>query len=348
MRIRSVSARFPERRVSNAEIVEQLALQSCKSHRGPLDPTLDLASRLLKFSGIEQRRWLSAGEPFFPLVREAVAEALGRAGLDLQDIDLLIHAGVDRKVLEPGLSFMIAKALGMKTAQCFDILEACNSWVRAMDLAKAYLLGGNYRRIMIVTSEFTVHEGEWGQKSFELTSARDLEWSFASLTLGEGATATILDAVDEGDWQVDLRSLPEYADLCLCPLPYQNEESYLMEGIDFRAKGGGVFVSYASRLQEIGIPVMAEMFAAHREALQRAKIIFPHAHSKKCWIEVAKRAGFDVPYYFIYPEYGNLISSSIPAAMALAEAEGKLRKGDPFGVAVAAAGMTFGIGHANF
>jgi 3-oxoacyl-[acyl-carrier-protein] synthase III len=278
----------------------------------------------------------------------ATTEALVKAGMDLQEIDLLIHAGVDRKVLEPGLSYLIAKALGMKSVQCFDILEACSSWVRAMDLAQAYLHTGKYRRVMIVTSEFAVHEGEWGQKSFQLTTARDLEWAFASLTLGEAATATIVDAGLAGGWQVDLKSLPEYADLCLCPLPFTNDESYLLDGVDFRAKGGGVFVSYASKLQEVGVPIMAEMFALHREALSRSKVVFPHAHSKKCWIEVSKRAGFEVPYFFIYPDYGNLVSSSIPAAIALAEAGGKISKGDFFAIAIAAAGMTFGIGHAVF
>src|SRR5690606_14008827 len=111
--------------------------------------------------------------------------ALAESGLSLGDIDLLIHASVDRRVVEPGQSFLIARALGARSLQCFDVLEACNSWVRAAHLAHGLLGTGEYEHVLIVTSEFSVHEGEWLFRNFAIESDEDLHWAFPAFTVGE-------------------------------------------------------------------------------------------------------------------------------------------------------------------
>ena len=71
-------------------------------------------------------------EPHFAHTDQVINEALRRANMSRDDIDLLIYTGLDKRVAEPGQSFFIAKAMGMLRAQCFDITEGCGSWTRAL------------------------------------------------------------------------------------------------------------------------------------------------------------------------------------------------------------------------
>ena len=45
---------------------------------------------------------------------------------------------------------------------------------------------------------------------------------------------------------------------------------------------------------------------------------------------------------------GNLVSASMPAAMVLAEADGRLRRGDRVALVPASAGMVFGVGQFTY
>jgi 3-oxoacyl-[acyl-carrier-protein] synthase III len=71
------------------------------------------------------------------------------------------------------------------------------------------------------------------------------------------------------------------------------------------------------------------------------RVIFPHTSSSKSWDEAAKPLGVEHLLYHVYPKYGNLVSASVPAAMALALAEGRFSRGDRIVGWVGSAGMSF-------
>src|SRR5258708_27849867 len=75
--------------------------------------------------------------------------------------------------------------------------------------------------------------------------------------------------------------------------------------------------------------------------MQEVRAIFPHGSSKKTWDEGAKSLGVDHLLYHIYPRYGNVVSASVPAGMALAIAEGQIKRGDGIVGWVGSSGMSF-------
>ena len=256
------------------------------------------------------------------------------------DVDALIFASIDRRVLEPGESFFIAKALGMRATQCFDILEACNGWSRAAQVADALIRARQLRSVLIVTAEFTAHEGEWITSSYGLKSSADLEWAFPSYTLGESASATLLTADDANPWHFDFRSRPECADVCMIPLDDYSDAMVRMGPTTKAGLGGRRFVSYGRRLHQAGFAIGLELLGNYRQLKDDVKIVIPHSHSRKAWIDAAHMLDLDVPFYFVYPTYGNLMTGSVPCALSLAIDEGRVERGDTVFALVPAAGMS--------
>lgn len=344
MKIRGVAAAFPERVVSNDEILSIIEAHSRDAFVGDLRQALGATKFFLEHTGARNRRWIAPGEVVFSYTERAIVEALDAAGIDRQDVDLLIHCGVDRRVVEPGQSFFIAKAMGMKHVQCFDVLEACASWMRGMHLARSLLRSGGYRHILVVTSEFAAHEGEWAYKNFCLERIADLEWAFPSYTIGESATATVVTVAEQYEgWYFDFVGRPQHAELCMCPMDDYADEVAIMNGASLRGKGGRRFISYGKQMRDVGIGEMYDLLSRAKGRIERCDIVFPHTQQQRSWSDDSRHSGLEIPFYFVYPEYGNLVSSSIPGAMALAEREGQLIRGAQVGVLMAAAGLSLSL-----
>ena len=86
----------------------------------------------------------------------------------------------------------------MRTTNCFDITDACMSWVRAIHIAHLMLRAGTFRNVMVINGEF--HLGIHDKWTIETLDS--LSYSFPMFTIGEAATATIL-LPDEQEWQFD-------------------------------------------------------------------------------------------------------------------------------------------------
>ena len=77
-------------------------------------------------------------------------------------------------------------------------------------------------------------------------------------------------------------------------------------------------------------------------------MIFPHASSKQAWAQGADTCGVEDKLFYVYPEYGNLVSASVPAGIALASEQGKIQRGDPIVIWVGSAGMSFAVAGFTF
>jgi acyl-CoA:acyl-CoA alkyltransferase len=340
-KIKACKVVFPDRLVGNAEVLDIVRGVNVSLEPPQLDRVLTKVAKFFEYSGIQSRRWLSALDSSLPLIVRAVESALRHADVPKDEVGMIIFAGIDRKLIEPGFSFYLGKKLGLANVQCFDVLEACNGWVRAVDIASNYFRGGYKRKILIVTAEFLCHEGELVHKSFQIDQPEDLAWSMASMTLGESATATLLEADPDGVWEGEIVAVPEYSDLCYSFLDAESLNLYRFE--NGPADVSGKFVSYAQNMNQVGFPIMCELMAKHKDRLLQAQLCLPHSHSVRCWEKIARTLEVRLPFYFLFPQYGNLATSSLPAALALAHEERAIKRGDRFSITTAAAGMSFAV-----
>ena len=153
------------------------------------------------------------GERACDLILGAIDAALAKADLAPGDIDLVIYCGVGRGFIEPANAYFYAKARGMRRASCFDVTDACMSWIRALQIAYLTIRSGACRTAIVINGEF--HLGM--HDHWEIRSLSALKYCFPMYTIGEAATATVLVA-DEEEWKFDYSIRSDLADLCTIPL----------------------------------------------------------------------------------------------------------------------------------
>lgn len=341
MKIEAIDAVFPSRRVSNGEVLDLIRHHSHGHFQGDLDETLQRIERGLAHSGAAERRWAADGERPIDFITRAVHGALRKAQVTPDEVDLLIYVGVGKGFMEPGQSYLVAHALGWTRTECFDILDACMSYTRALQMAESLLSLGRYRRVLVVNGELLagVAGGPVFPANFRLTSAAQLKSTFPSFTIGCAATATLLVADPERRWRWRFASRPLLADLCT--IPSAGWADYAAASPRTGANGIYRFTSFGKELHEAAREPLLQLFHEVVEDPAAVKLIFSHASSLREWEGFAEAVGMRDRLCCVYRDYGNLVSASVPAALALAIEGGRVQRGDSLLGWVGSAGMSF-------
>ena len=337
MRILSIQHALPSLKVSNEELVQ--IVMNREENKIPAAERRALRERIfehLHYCGAHTRFLRSKSEKSVDLGIQAGESALVSAGLAPDDVGLLIYVGVGRGVIEPATANIFQDAIGLKKATCFDVLDACASWIRALDLARRFLDNHRYRYIMLLNSEFNFHE----YLRADFRSISDLEFLGAGLTIGEAATATVIGYDhNEDNYYSSFRTQGTLHRLCQIPLRHQ---------IQYQIKSSGPqhppnkFYAYSTRLHKAAISMMVKHYWDESAISEiEPDIIFGHSTSVPAARSVLNHLRLDPSRYVdIFPGYGNTVSASVPLAMLLAEKQGRLKRGQTVFIAVTSAGVT--------
>lgn len=138
--ILSTGSYVPERIVTNAEVDQILG-----------EPT---SKWLVQNVGIHERRWMTPDQTTSDLVAEASRKAIDRAGINPEDLDLIIVSTDTPDYLSPGTSVVVQNKLGAANAGCYDINSACAGWVTALDQGARYLVTEPTAKFILVTGGY--------------------------------------------------------------------------------------------------------------------------------------------------------------------------------------------------
>jgi 3-oxoacyl-[acyl-carrier-protein] synthase III len=350
MRFLAIEHELPTRIVTNEEVVAGVR-EASAAHLPPADlDTLDrMLAVLFASTGTTVRHHRAEGETALELALRACRRALDAAGLDRDDVDLVLYVGIGRGFLEPATGTVFQDLLGLRRATTFDVLDACASWLRALQLAKLYLDAGVHRNILIVNAEFEGREAH----RLELRSLAEFEHWHPSVTIGEAATATVVTADRDGDPPDDLtfdfRTWGEGRTLCFIPLP--NVDEYFGAPID---AGYGIqplqFVSFGMRLMQVGATKLVEHYRDRPEFKDfDAEVVFGHSASDGMTRYIARETAVDLDRVRLcHGLFANTVSASIPLAMSHALRDGGLRDGTRVLLMMASAGITTGLASLTF
>ena len=193
VRIAAFGHALPEERVTSEALEERLA---------PLYDRLRLrVGRLELMSGIRERRFWPRGTRPSEAAARAGAAALERSGVARERIGCVVHASVCRDFLEPATANVVHDRLGLPSdCTVFDLSNAC------LGVANAMVLVGNLIESGTIDAGLVV-AGEDGRPLVEQTidvllrdpeTDRDtLKAAFASLTIGSGAAAVVLERASD-------------------------------------------------------------------------------------------------------------------------------------------------------
>ena len=149
--ILSTGRYVPERVVTNAELERRLG--------EPVD------AWLREHVGIEERHVMADDEATSDLAVAAARQALARAGLTPEALDLIIVATDTPDYLSPATSAVVQAKLGARRAGVFDLNSACAGWVTALDVAsKSIAADPAYRHVLVVGAYAMSRFLDWKDK----------------------------------------------------------------------------------------------------------------------------------------------------------------------------------------
>jgi 3-oxoacyl-[acyl-carrier-protein] synthase III len=339
MKIDSIGVRIPSRKITNDDILKMLAEYSPDAPALLVKTYQRIVRGLFSAAGsqVRQVRDEAKGEKASQFIFGAITDALEKANMKATDIDLLIYCGVGKGFLEPANAYFYAQKLGM-TASCFDIVDACMSWIRALEISYEFFKSGRYKHIMIANGEFNIYHGF--PDNFKIKDLRQVEYTFPTYTIGEAASATILSASD-AEWKFVYKSIPALADLCTIPL--DGYDNFVEPSKRLGRNGLYNFVSYGRELFDAARKYLAPLVKELVQDLNDPDIYFPHAASDAAYLAASKDHSLPTEKMFaeVFPAYGNIVSASIPVGMDMALKSGRLQRGSKVVFCPASAGMVY-------
>ena len=163
-----------------------------------------LPEDILEGIQVEQRHWmvdLETGEHRInnsEMATKAAQDALAKAGLAAEDVDLLVVSTASPDYLLPPLVTFVQEGLGLERCATMEIRSGCAGYVEALDVARLYLERGDYETAVVIGSEaispllVPVFLG----KDPDQIRMRD---RMNPYNFGDGAGALVLRGGDEGE-----------------------------------------------------------------------------------------------------------------------------------------------------
>ncbi|MCG3401614.1 ketoacyl-ACP synthase III [Staphylococcus massiliensis] len=138
-----------------------------------------------KMTGIKERRWAREDEDTSDLAYEASKKAIEDAGLEPEDIDMVIVGTATGDYPFPSVANILQKRLGLRKVASMDQLAACSGFMYSMITAKHFIESGDYTNVLVVGAE----------KLSKITDKNDRS---TAILFGDGAGAAVLGPVSEG------------------------------------------------------------------------------------------------------------------------------------------------------
>lgn len=280
-------------------------------------------------TGIRQRHIAADDETTASLGEAAARAALDSAGLTPADIDVIVLATSTPNNTFPATAVDVQNRLGMHHGFAFDMQAVCSGFVYAVTTADLYIRGGLAKRVLVIGAE---------------TFSRILDWSDRStcVLFGDGAGALVLEAdegtggiADRGVLAMSLRSDGVHKD----KLFVDGGPSTTGTVGHLRMEGREVFKHAVGMITD----VIEATFSQAGITAADLDWFVPHQANKRIIDASAKKLGIAEQKVVVTVDlHGNTSAASVPLALSVAVADGRIKKGDLVLLEAMGGGFTWG------
>ncbi len=287
---------------------------------------------ILKRAGIRERRISDENTFTSDLAICAAKAALKDAGMDAEELDLILVASVTPDMYTPSVACLVQKGLGATNAVAFDINAACTGFVFAMVTADMYIKAGMFQKVLVIGADALSKVTEYKDRK-------------TCVLFGDGAGAAILQATEEKTGILASKMGSDGASgNCLtlpgirCDAedterrPFGNTRTIWMDG-------SAVF-KFAVRVMALSANEVVEQAG---KTMDDVCLLVPHQANMRIIDAAAKRLGMGDDRVFVnVDKYGNMSSACIPIALCEAVEEGRAKQGDLIVLVGMGGGLTWG------
>ena len=299
-RITGTGSYLPPRRLSNADLVAELAAKGVESSD----------DWIVERTGIRARHFADAGVFSSDLALQACRKALEAAGRSASDVDLIIVATSTPDMVFPSTACILQSKLGAPGGAAFDVQAVCSGFIYALTVADAMIRTGAARCALVVGAEI-------------FSRILDFQDRTTCVLFGDGAGAVVLEASETpGILATDIHADGRHVDL-LCVPGHVNGGVVSGKPL-LHMDGQAVFKLAVGVLEECARTVLVK--AGKTEA--DIDWLVPHQANIRIMQSTARKLKLPIDKVVVsVDQHGNTSAASIPLALDGAVRSGQIQPG---------------------
>jgi 3-oxoacyl-[acyl-carrier-protein] synthase-3 len=321
MKISGVGMCVPDRVVTNAE----------------LEPMMDTSDEWIRQrTGIEERRWVADPEvQLSDLAVTASEAAFAEAGIQAEDIDMILFATLSPEIAFPGTGMFLQAKLGLTNTPALDVRNQCSGFMYGLAVANGMIASGMYKRILLVG-------GEIQSRGILKTP----EGRGTSVIFADGAGAVVLEATDGDEGLIDiyLGADGRFAEELSAPGFGSRWEGFITEeqvkANTYRPHMDGrkVFKHAVTKM-----PKAVKLICERNEiAVTDIDLLIPHQANLRINEAVGQSLGIADKCFNNIQKYGNTTAATLPIALREALDQERIGPGKLLGLVAFGSGFCWG------
>jgi len=328
-RIVGTGSALPERRLTNQDLVDQLATRGLESSD----------EWIVERTGIRARHFVDDGVNASDLAVRACQSALAAAGVPLADIGLVVVATSTPDMVFPSTATIVQRKLneaaqavglaGCAGSPAFDVQAVCGGFIYALTVADSLLRTGTARKALVVGAEV-------------FSRILDFNDRTTCVLFGDGAGAVVLEACDHDGTGAGLLATDIHADgkhthiLCV---PGTVNGGQVLGDPTLKMDGQAVFKLAVGVLEETARAVLA------KAGLTETQVdwLVPHQANIRIMQGTARKLKMPMDKVVVtVDQHGNTSAASIPLALDQAVRDGRVKPGQVLLLEGVGGGFTWG------
>ena len=314
-RISGTGSFLPPKRLTNADLVAELAAQGVESSD----------DWIVERTGIRARHFVDEGVGSSDLGAEAARRAMQAAGCQPADIDLIIVATSTPDMVFPSTAALLQSKLGILGCPVFDVQAVCSGFIYAMTVADAMIKTGTAKRALVIGAEV-------------FSRILDFKDRNTCVLFGDGAGAVVLEASSTpGILATDIHADGKYSDL-LCVPGHVSGGAILGDPV-LKMDGQAVFKLAVGVLEETALASLS------KAGLNASDIdwLVPHQANIRIMQSTARKLKMPMEKVIVtVDQHGNTSAASIPLALDHGVRSGQITKGQTLMLEGVGGGFTWG------
>ncbi|MBV5298449.1 MAG: ketoacyl-ACP synthase III [Rhodoferax sp.] len=314
-RITGTGSFLPPRRLTNADLVAELATQGIEAND----------DWIVERTGIRARHFADVDMFSSDMALYAARNALQAAGRNAEDIDLIIVGTSTPDMVFPSTACILQGKLGVRGGAAFDVQAVCSGFIYALTIADAMIKAGSATKALVIGSEI-------------FSRILDFKDRTTCVLFGDGAGAVVLEAGTEpGILATDIHADGKYTDI-LCVPGHVSGGQILGQPL-LRMDGQAVFRLAVGVLDEAARAVLAQA----GKTASDVDWLIPHQANIRIMQSAARKLKLPMDKVVItVDQHGNTSAASIPLALDTAVRSGQVKAGQTLLLEGVGGGFTWG------
>lgn len=287
-------------------------------------------------TGIKERRISAENESVSDMATKASQKAIEMAGIDANEIDLIIVATTSGSHAFPSAACQVQADLGIKHCPAFDLAAACSGFVYALSVADQYIKTGMCTKALVIGSD-------------ALSKTCDPSDRSTIILFGDGAGAVVLGQSEEpGILSTHINADGRFGELLSLKIPARTKTNDIVtDDINtwLHMAGNEVFKVAVTQLSRL----VKETLKANGMDKSELDWLVPHQANLRIISATAKKLSLPMEQVVVtLDRHGNTSAATVPTALDEAVRDGRITRGQTMLLEAFGGGFTWGAALIRF